>query len=123
MGYFDDLTPYSYIVSRFTVQPDALNIGWLDGKQPFERGPVPSGFSERLSELVKHPVNLCHGWHTCWCGAASGNGEIRVSSGAAVYAAPVLIAHYIEAHGYRPPQPFIDAVMAGAALPAAAEGQ
>jgi hypothetical protein len=41
-----------------------------------------------------------------------GNGEIRVTSAAGItYVAPVLVLHYVVAHGYLPPQEFIDAVI------------
>jgi hypothetical protein len=40
-----------------------------------------------------------------------GNGEIRIPDGpTAMFAAPTLIWHYVEAHGYRPPDRFIAAV-------------
>jgi hypothetical protein len=42
---------------------------------------------------------------------AVGNGEIRVSGkDGIVYAAPTLVCHYIQAHGYFPPEEFIEAV-------------
>jgi hypothetical protein len=43
----------------------------------------------------------------------TGNGEIRViaTAGATTYVAPVLVLHYVVAHGYLPPQEFIDAVL------------
>jgi nucleoside phosphorylase len=42
---------------------------------------------------------------------ARGNGEIRVRGPAGiVYAAPVLICHYIKAHNYRPPDEFLEAI-------------
>jgi hypothetical protein len=41
-----------------------------------------------------------------------GNGEIRVPGlSGVVYVAPVLVAHYVEAHNYRPPDEFIQAVL------------
>jgi hypothetical protein len=41
-----------------------------------------------------------------------GNGEIRVAgSDGVVYVAPVLVAHYVEVHSYRPPEGFIRAVV------------
>lgn len=120
MAYFADLTPYSYSHSRFTEQPDALNVGWLEDREAFLSGNVPEGFPERLRKLTRTPVNLYRGWHTCWCGVGGGrddyaNGEIRVTGAdGTVYAAPVLIAHYVDAHRYLPPQAFIDAVLATA---------
>ena len=45
-----------------------------------------------------------------WAGERTSNGEIRVASGGVTFAAPVLIVHYIEAHGYAPPEPFLKAI-------------
>ena len=42
-----------------------------------------------------------------------GDAEIRVPGRAGrVYSAPTLIAHYVDAHRYRPPDEFIEAVLA-----------
>jgi len=45
-----------------------------------------------------------------WADQRSSNGEIRVSGEGIVFAAPVLIVHYIEAHSYLPPAQFLKAV-------------
>ncbi len=42
-----------------------------------------------------------------------GSAEIRVLGDGGIYAAPDLLPHYIEAHGYQPPDEFVDAVMRG----------
>jgi hypothetical protein len=90
---------------------------------------------KRLAELVKSPVNLYRGLHLCeFCPepptvlspggikmmnpppGTAGNGEIRVAAlDGNIYVAPVLIYHYVTAHGYVPPREFVDAV--DAALP------
>lgn len=44
---------------------------------------------------------------------ARGSGEIRVKGINCVYAAPVMIYHYVRVHGYKPPQEFIEAVISG----------
>jgi hypothetical protein len=42
----------------------------------------------------------------------TGNSEIRVAAANGItYVAPVLVLHYVIAHGYLPPQEFIDAVI------------
>jgi hypothetical protein len=41
----------------------------------------------------------------------AGGNEIRVLAGEKVFAAPVLIFHYVISHRYRPPEEFIQAVM------------
>lgn len=102
-----------------------LNIGWLSARKwygpgarkRYPRGPLPEGFVERLEAVPR--VNFYRGFHDCglclWArpGAPSGNGEIRVPGGPGItYVAPDLITHYVAAHGYRPPQVFVDAVLA-----------
>jgi hypothetical protein len=88
--------------------------------------------------LARNPVELYRGRHVCelcpkpadlvkttlperavlnpncswarWVSQCSGNGEIRVSGEGIVFAAPVLIGHYIEAHSYLPPAQFLKAI-------------
>lgn len=131
--YFPDLTRYAY--GRVDPQADVLNVGWLSAAHPFPTG-VPDGrFVDALELLAASPVNLCRGAHLCeFCPypptvqsrggipmldpppGTAGNGEIHVAgAGGVVYVAPVLILHYVVAHGYRPPQAFIDAAIGQAA--------
>ena len=62
-------------------------------------------------------MNVCLGVHECdLCPGTvapegTGGGRVPGEPGIA-YAAPILITHYITAHGCRPPQVFIDAVLA-----------
>ncbi|MFD5572933.1 DUF7919 family protein [Streptomyces cadmiisoli] len=56
------------------------------------------------------PWNIPRPGHVC---ASAGTGEIRVPGGpGTVFAAPYLIGHYVTDHGYLPPRPFIDVVLA-----------
>jgi|SRR5580765_6924418 len=133
--HFVDLTPYTY--SPEEGDPPALNIGWLDIAMPFERGPVPAGFAERLKTLVhqqRHSqmrgyqaCQFCddleaavHGanvfdrklYADCHADGRFSSAEIRVQGeDGQWYAAPRMIAHYVEVHGYRPPDEFVEAVM------------
>lgn len=119
MAFIADLTPYNY--GREAPRPDVLAVGWLSKDEPFTQGDVPPAFTERLAGLIWHPVNLYRGSHQCeFCPPATpgrvkdarGNGEIRVQGDSGVvYVAPVLVAHYVTAHGYQPPQVFVDAVL------------
>jgi hypothetical protein len=76
---------------------------------------------------VRYPVHRTRGWKECaFCAGEPpvevdvdgerspvGDAEIRVTgTGDRRYAAPTLIVHYVAAHGYRPPDEFVDAVMA-----------
>lgn len=122
MTYFADLTPY-------TFGPDDgwtgdLNIGWLAANKPYAHGSPPDGFLTALITCAARPVRLYRGVHTCeLCGATDlqfdlegrevhvGNGELRVrDANGQTYTAPTLVVHYVEAHGYLPPPPFIEAV-------------
>lgn len=132
--YYRDLSPYEY--GELPGGCSAVfNVGWLDTTEPYVRGPLPEGFTARLAELVKNGrVNLMRGSHACpFClaeirnnaamnskaiiaeledRAALGNGEIVVIGTSGVcLAAPALVLHYAERHGYRPPDVFIEAVM------------
>ena len=135
--FFADLTPYTYASFPERPQPNVLNIGWLSREYPFATGGVPGSFVRILRRLIASPVFIpsitAMGFHGCelcppveeppgvWAlgspappGSlpAMGNGELWVpTTGSLVYVAPVLVAHYIEAHDYLPPQEFIDAVV------------
>lgn len=127
--FYADLTPYEY--GYELPQGSILNVGWLGRGHVFPVGRVPDGFVDALRKLLASRVNLYRGYHTCeFCpeppvvvsstgqrihsapDETMGNGEIRVvGSRGRVYVAPVLIAHYIQAHHYAPPAVFIHAVM------------
>jgi hypothetical protein len=130
--FFQDLTPYENLKGR----PLAIDVGWLDAAHPFPCGCVPDGFAARLRMLARKPVNQTRGFHVCqFCdfgppippgdqaaldaryrqwrdSGALSSAEIRVvAKDGRVYAAPVLISHYVDAHSYQPPQEFVAAVM------------
>jgi hypothetical protein len=54
--YYRDLTPYrdggTDEPGTFNVYPGVLNIGWLDGKHPFETGTVPAPLLGKLRHLT-----------------------------------------------------------------------
>jgi hypothetical protein len=135
MAYFADLSHYAY---GRRSHPGVVHVGWLDNIHPFPQGPVDLRLLEKMKLLAAKPVELHRGKHLCdlcseppdlvqttipnrvvldpdcswarWASERSGNGEIRVSDGGVTFAAPVLIVHYIEAHGYLPPAEFLKAV-------------
>ncbi|MEO8845611.1 MAG: hypothetical protein ABI591_04240 [Kofleriaceae bacterium] len=123
MTYFADLTPYVY-------GPDDgwtgdLNIGWIAKTIPYAHGSPPEGLVTALITCAARPVRLYRGVHECeLCGERDlhfdlegrevhvGNGELRVhDANGQAYTAPTLVVHYVEAHGYLPPAPFIEGVM------------
>ncbi|MFJ5924955.1 hypothetical protein ACIQF6_20360 [Kitasatospora sp. NPDC092948] len=108
-----------------------VNVGWLSGKHEYTSGPSPVEFLARLLDILsRQKINLTRGFHCCeLCpyqerqagllavehkGAMVrlGNGEIRVPGAPKeVFAAPTLIAHYVERHHYLPPTSFVEAVL------------
>lgn len=130
MAYFPELSPYQYGLRR--PIPGILHVGWLDDLHSFSRGAVGEDVVAKLKELRKKPVNSLFGFHVCQIccprslakhskeyievvtdARCNGNGEIRIKLDGITYAAPVLIIHYIEEHGYLPPEDFLDAVLTG----------
>ncbi|GAA1038179.1 hypothetical protein GCM10009557_53460 [Virgisporangium ochraceum] len=138
MTYFEDLTEYTYC-EREVISIDGgyveyrsghrrLNVGWMDAPHPVPTGDVPGWLPARLLDLIDGPlVNVMRGFHLCThCGdfdramltvphgsgtVSMGHAELRVpGEGTTMYAAPTLIWHYVTGHGYRPPEPFIDAL-------------
>jgi len=133
MAYFRDLTPYIYFLNA-PMRGTILNVGWLDAGQPFETGELPGPWLDRLWGYCEVCVTPTRGLHRCpFCEPTSmgldeyirehggkrlllGSAEIRAfSSDGRIFAAPNLIFHYVEAHKYRPPEAFVEAV---ALLPA-----
>ena len=129
MTHIRDLTPYDY----YPGAPEAFAVGWLDISEPFTTGRCPGDVRRRLAQLANHPVRLMRGYHYCqFCKAEPlqplredrrlyeapdvprGSGEIWLTSPDGLnFAAPVLIAHYVDAHEYMPPNVFIEAIRRG----------
>ncbi|MFJ7905388.1 hypothetical protein [Kitasatospora sp. NPDC096204] len=115
-------------------QPDyrRVNVGWLAAGHPYTEEPPSEDLVQKLAQLRRlQGVNeTMSPFHCEFCppcdtveanpGPLPGNrehsdgfGEIRVpGSPGTVFAAPTLISHYVADHHYRPPQEFIDAVLA-----------
>jgi hypothetical protein len=108
---YPDLSPYTYYAFPLPMR----NIGWL-GRTHGIPGPALGGADQRLVRAASRRFSqVMLGWHRCeWCPedtAAQGNGEHHYyAPGGEVYAAPMMLPHYIEHHGYRPPEVFLDAL-------------
>jgi hypothetical protein len=128
MTYFADLSPCTY----FRIEgptPRLLAIGWLDSDLPSAPGAVSESVRRRLAALCPEPwcPFLYLGTHPCGlCVRAAGlppqrhgspefpccNGTVFIPGNGCVYATPMMIEHYIDAHGYRAPDEFCEAVLA-----------
>lgn len=113
-------------------------VGWL-GDSVKSKGSVADDVVDALLEAYEIKVVFpdgTAGWHDCelcpgpeaWYSDGKvgpviswrdrqvrlyGHGHYLLQHGTSVYMAPALILHYILDHGYRPPQEFLDATIAG----------
>jgi hypothetical protein len=108
-------------------RPRVVNVGWLSHEHPFPTGPLAAEVLLRLQILCQRPVAIMRGFHLCeLCSEGTSArdrlsdkhanirsyGEIRIESvRGLIYAAPMLIHHYVAVHNYLPPQGFLDALM------------
>lgn len=127
LSYYPDLSTYTYHVR--TINPQIVNIGWLDGTHDYSKGAVDEAFIERLWAYCYHRIREFRGLHKCeiciepeFAFKTKRNGEELLLGSAEirvlgkydlVYVAQNLIYHYVVNHDYLPPQEFIDAVVHG----------
>jgi hypothetical protein len=131
MAYFEDLTEYSYASAYAAF--NTKNIGWLEPGYEFHKANTSEQDLELLWEYCMLSVAQSRGVHKCnLCEPQKtivvermgfrvllGTSEIRVfSDDGVVFAAPSLIYHYIEVHGYRPPEQFMEALRGSPRPPA-----
>lgn len=127
-----DLSPYKAGPDR-EIGFIPLAVGWLKRGQNFPTGPTPPDFVGKLLAYCFEVHTINHQRRTTPCAVSGdcprvippekrgqqlarfGEAEIRVIGESDIYAAPTLIYHYVVAHGYRPPEPFIEAVCRGPA--------
>jgi len=127
VAHYDDLSPCDYF--RLADTSRLLAIGWLERGHAFARGDVDREVMRRLVALAKDPWEpfVFLGWHDCdLCPepegpatfdfegqrVAVGTSNLFIPGPRGVFVAPSLVLHTIDAHGYRPPQAFVDAVIA-----------
>ena len=142
MTYFPDLSPCLYFDRPAYRRRDGTSeparvisdrlvaVGWLEPGHEFRGGHVAPAVREKLAAVLEdpwprgmflgsHECGHCRGearaaaWephqgHDC----PSGSDNLFVPGRSVVYVAPELVTHYIDAHGYRPPDEFCDAVEA-----------
>jgi hypothetical protein len=127
--HYPDLSSYSYYLK--SPLGNVLNVGWLDVAHDFPKDHVPDDFLPKLralfcsAETLDVHVNKLRGWRPCSvCGVQCsfvfrgrqvmlGMSEIWIPGleEDRYWAAPSMLDHYVDVHGYRPPQAFVDAVM------------
>jgi hypothetical protein len=95
--------------------PHVRAVGWLSKDHPYPTGAADPGFVAALHEHVAQPWQpvAALGWHLCeLCERAESGANLWIPAADVVFVAPALVIHYVEAHGYTPPDAFIQAVLA-----------
>jgi hypothetical protein len=115
MTWFQDLTQCIYFGDE--VGSSLLAIGWLERDKTFPTGLVDSLVYSRLCEFRIKPWQpmVSMGFHVCslcWYEGATGSSNVFIPGNGIVFVCPELIVHYMDAHGYAPPQEFCEAVLA-----------
>lgn len=137
--FIPDLHDYSpYSSGDRDKDFNVVAIGWLSSEHPYNVGYVPSEFRTRLEIFCSDPLimnfavdicPICQRLEAVTIELSSGEKislygtyEIRIPSqdGKKVYAASDFIIHHVVVHHYKPPQEFIDSVLA-APLPGTPE--
>ncbi|MFG2046239.1 hypothetical protein ACGFIW_02255 [Micromonospora sp. NPDC048935] len=106
-----DLSPYEYRTFPLPMR----SVGWLGckyGVQGVGASKVTRYESELLISASWRLSSLTLGTHECeFCREGpvfEGNGEYHYYTQAGdVYSAPMMILHYVEEHGYHPPEAFL----------------
>lgn len=124
MTFFTELSEYSNMIEPFHMN-GVVNVGWIDIRANFQRGETQKTLSEKLlaiacgSESAHTLVEPIRESPRCAiCGPISlqcglkvlPEAELWVPGEGVVFASPIAIIHYIEAHEYRPPAEYIEAV-------------
>ena len=114
--WFEDLAECSYFGAPATQFLRA--VGWLERGKPFTAGAVPRAVFDKLVELRKDPWQpmAAAGVHSCdlclYDAEAHGSRTLFIPGQELIYVCPELIVHYMNAHGYAPPEEFCRAVIA-----------
>ncbi len=91
--------------------------GWLERGKPHAAGHVERRVYDALVEMQKNPWQpvVAMGTHECeLCQFEGEHGvaNLFVPADGVIYVSPELIVHYMNAHGYAPPEVFCRAVLA-----------
>lgn len=112
--YLEDLGTNAYLNTddRFRA------VGWLEAGHPYTKGAVPPDDLAAIKAHLQRAFQPARylGFHLCsLCPPGTpraGTLNLVVVTPTLLYIAPELIVHYIEDHGYRPPDEFLAAVRA-----------
>ncbi len=114
----DSLNKYAIENNYPTLNYKSVAIGYLDITEEYEKGPVSQNFINKLKQAWSTGLLLSSmGHHDCEFCIDEGNYKDRAMSSSEKtiideennieYKFPEMIFHYIEKHGYQPPEDFV----------------
>lgn len=126
MTHFADGSPCAYFPASCGDRLRA--VGWLEPEHAYARGPVDRAFVFTLASLFvgvrefacaagRHQCRLCRFSHETapfqidGLTVRMGASNLLVPAGEFAFMAPSLVLHYLDAHEYSPPAPFVEAVL------------
>lgn len=115
MAGYHDLSDCDYF--GMELAPILRAVGWLGHGIEYSIGKTSREVFVKLEELLRDPWQpmIFMGGHLCeLCqyDPPSGHANLFVPNGETIFVCPELIAHYIAAHHYKPPDEFLAAVAA-----------
>ena len=114
MAWFSDLSSCAYFGEEFAGALKA--IGWLERGREYPVGRAEQSIYRKLVALRREPwqpmVSMgVHECDLCQYEGEIGSANIFIPANGFLYVCPELITHYMNAHGYLPPDEFCEAVL------------
>jgi hypothetical protein len=116
MTWFPDMGTASMVDTGDHIRA----VGWLSDQYPYTQSKVSAEFLARLWDFARRWYDSTEalGWgffmglHSReFCDEYMAGGNFGIPSNGLLFVAPQMVAHYVEVHGYCPPESFIAAVM------------
>ncbi len=115
---YDSLEEYAKREGLDFVRYKTVAVGYLDITEEYQKGPVSQNFINKLkiawntggvlASLGYHECEFCEGKNKATSGSEK---MLRDEVNKIEYRFPQMIFHYIEEHGYQPPEDFVLFVM------------
>ena len=117
---------YQYHKDLSKAGKDTYYVGWLSKDKDFQKGIVDPELLEKLKVKNQERENSCGIRSYDYCDLCispnsleefkevfirgKSKGEVIININGKKYRSPGLIVHYIEAHGYLPPEEYLEAL-------------
>jgi hypothetical protein len=117
MTWYEDLA--EIVDEPKTLASYSRAVGWLERSKPYAMGIVDREVFDKLKIMAANlwypPLPQPAGSHECELCLYEGKYgklELFIPGNGFLYVCPILITHYMNEHGYAPPEEFCEAVLA-----------